>query len=63
VNVFKVFHLRDPMKLRVEVDFGNLFNRVIFCDPNQNWSSPAFGTVSTQCNTARSVQFAVRLDY
>jgi hypothetical protein len=63
VNVFKEFRLRDPMKLRFEVDFGNLFNRVLFCDPNQNWSSPAFGRVNTQCNQARSVQFAVRLDY
>ncbi|PYR89566.1 MAG: hypothetical protein DMF84_23965 [Acidobacteria bacterium] len=63
MNVFKEFRLRDPMKLRFEMDIGNLFNRVIFCDPNNNWSSPAFGTVSTQCNQARSVQFAVRLDY
>ena len=63
MNVFKEFRLRDPMKLRFEADFGNLFNRVLFCGPNTNWSSPAFGTVSTQCNQARSVQFAVRLDY
>jgi Carboxypeptidase regulatory-like domain/TonB dependent receptor len=63
LNVFKVFKLRDPMRLRFEVSFGNLFNRVVFCDPNQNWSSPAFGTVSTQCNTPRSTQLAVRLDF
>jgi len=63
VNVFKEFRLRDPMKARVEIDFGNLFNRTLFCNPNTNWSSPAFGTVNTQCNQARSVQFAFRLDY
>jgi hypothetical protein len=63
LNVFKEFRLRDPMKLRFEMDIGNLFNRTLFCDPNTNWSSPAFGTVNTQCNQARSVQFAVRLDY
>jgi hypothetical protein len=63
VNVFKEFRLREAMKLRFEMDIGNLFNRVIFCDPNTNWSSPAFGTVNTQCNQARSVQFAIRLDY
>jgi hypothetical protein len=63
VSVFKEFRLREAMKLRFEMDIGNLFNRVIFCDPNTNWSSPAFGTVNTQCNQARSVQFAIRLDY
>jgi Carboxypeptidase regulatory-like domain len=63
VNVFKEFQLRDPMKARFEIDIGNLFNRTLFCNPNTNWSSPAFGTVNTQCNQPRSVQFAVRLDY
>jgi hypothetical protein len=63
VNFFKEFRLRDPMKARFEIDVGNLFNRTLFCDPNTNWSSSAFGTVSTQCNQPRSVQFAVRLDY
>jgi hypothetical protein len=63
VNIFKEFRLRDPMKARFEIDIGNLFNRTLFCNPNTNFSSPAFGTVNTQCNQARSVQFAVRLDY
>ena len=63
VNVFKEFALRDPMKARFEIDFGNLFNRTLFCNPNTNWSSPAFGTVNTQCNQPRSIQFAVRLDF
>jgi hypothetical protein len=63
VNIFQEFRLRDPMKARFEIDIGNLFNRTLFCNPNTNWSSPAFGTVNTQCNQARSVQFAFRLDY
>ena len=63
LSIFKVFRLREPMRMRFDVQFGNLFNRVMFCDPNQNWSSPAFGTVNTQCNSPRSIQFAVRLDY
>jgi hypothetical protein len=63
INVFKEFLLRDPMKVRFQIDMGNLFNRTLFCDPNTNWSSPAFGTVNTQCNQPRSIQFAIRLDY
>ncbi|HEX2343663.1 MAG TPA: hypothetical protein VHI98_24545, partial [Vicinamibacterales bacterium] len=63
LNIFKVFRLREPMRLRFEYSIGNLFNRVVYCDPNQNWSSTAFGTVNTQCNTPRSQQIAVRLDF
>jgi Carboxypeptidase regulatory-like domain/TonB dependent receptor-like, beta-barrel len=63
INIFKVFRLRDPMRLRFEYQIGNLFNRTVFCDPNQNWSATAFGTVNTQCNTPRSQQVAVRLDF
>ena len=51
------------MRMRFEAQFGNIFNRTTFCDPNTNFSSPAFGTVNTQCNQARSVQFGLRFDY
>ena len=42
---------------------GNIFNRTTFCGPNTNFSSPAFGTVNTQCNqaTIRPVRLAARL--
>jgi hypothetical protein len=63
INIFKVFELGGTKRIRFETQFGNLFNRVLYCDPNTNWSSPAFGTVSTQCNTPRSIQFALRFDY
>jgi hypothetical protein len=58
-----VFSLTDTKKLRFEAQFGNIFDRIVYCDPNMNWSSPAFGTVSTQCNTPRSVQFGFRFDF
>jgi hypothetical protein len=63
INIFKEFRLGDEKKFRFEMDFGNLFNRTLFCDPNTNWSSPAFGTVNTQCNQPRSTQFAFRFDF
>jgi hypothetical protein len=49
--------------MRFSASVGNIFNRTTFCAPNQNFSSPAFGTVNTQCNQARSVQFGLRFDY
>jgi hypothetical protein len=63
LNVSKSFTLRREARLRLEAQVGNLFNRTRFCDPNTNWSSSAFGVISTQCNVARSVQFGVRIDY
>jgi hypothetical protein len=66
VNFFKVFALRNEMRLRFEAQVGNLFDRVRYCDPTGgalNWSSPAFGTVNTLCNTPRSIQFGFRFDF
>ncbi len=64
MNLFKVFPIRERLKLRFESEFGNIFNRVRFCDPNNtNWSAGSFGSVNTQCNQPRSIQFAVRFTF
>jgi hypothetical protein len=74
INLFKVFPIRERLRLRFESQFGNIFNRVRFCDPgggSLNWSAGAFagpgtgsfGQVSTQCNQPRSIQFAVRFTF
>jgi hypothetical protein len=64
INIFKVFPLQNDMKIRFQTSIGNLFNRTLFCDPgNTNWSSGSFGSVNTQCNQPRSVQFALRFDF
>jgi len=66
INIFKVFRLTDARSLRFEAQFGNIFDRIRYCDPggaSLNWSSPAFGTINTQCNTPRSIQFGFRFDF
>jgi len=71
VSLFKVFTLHERLKMRFESEFGNVFNRVRFCDPNTNWSAGqfagpgtgSFGQVSTQCNQPRSIQFALRFTF
>ena len=62
LNIFKAF-LMGGQKSADRALIGNLFNRVLFCDPNANWSQAAFGSVNTQCNQPRSVQLAVRFDF
>jgi hypothetical protein len=63
LTISKTFFLPRDMRIRFQVLAGNIFNRTTFCGPNADFSSPAFGTVNTQCNQARSVQFGLRLDY
>jgi hypothetical protein len=46
-----------------ETNIGNIFNRHLWCNPDTNWSDSTFGQVSSQCNTPRSVQFGLRLEF
>ena len=63
LTISKTFSLTADLNMRFAASVGNVFNRTTFCGPNTNFSSPAFGTVNTQCNQARSVQFGLRFDY
>ncbi len=63
LNLFKVFPIKERLNLRFEAQFGNVFNRTDFCDPNGFFGPATFGTVSTQCNQPRSIQFGLRLNY
>ena len=63
LNLFKVFPLKERLTMRFVAQFGNIFNRTVFCDPNTNFSAGSFGTVNTQCNQPRSIQFGLKLDY
>ena len=48
----------------VRAEFGNLFNRTLFCDPGTRTGAPAASARSvTQCNQPRSVQFALKFDF
>jgi len=63
INIFKVFPIKERFNLRFETQLGNIFNRTDFCDPNGFFGPASFGTVSTQCNQPRSIQFGLRLQY
>jgi hypothetical protein len=60
-------HKQIPFNERVhalfETNVGNLFNRHLWCNPDTNWSDPNFGQVSGQCNTPRSIQFGLRVEF
>ena len=63
MSLFKVFKLHEQLSMRFDAEFGNIFNRTDFCDPNRNFSAGSFGQVSTQCNQPRSIQFGLKFTY
>ncbi len=63
ISLFKETKIGERFRHRFEVQFGNVTNRTVFCEPNTNWSAGAFGQVGTQCNQPRSVQFGMKLEY
>ncbi|MBI1789653.1 MAG: carboxypeptidase regulatory-like domain-containing protein [Acidobacteria bacterium] len=63
ISLFKVTSINERFKWRLEAQAGNVTNRVIFCDPNTNFSAAQFGQTGTQCNQPRSIQFGMKLEY
>jgi hypothetical protein len=59
--LFKNFHPQEKLTLQVHAEAFNAFNRVQFGAPNQVLSSGQFGVNSTQANTPREIQLAMKL--
>jgi hypothetical protein len=60
-NVIRRFPISESVRFEVATQFINLFNSVQWDTPNMNIGSSGFGTVSTQINTPRWIQFQGRL--
>jgi hypothetical protein len=66
LSVFKKTQIRERLNLEFRTEFYNLFNRVQFNSPNLVATSAAnstFGVITSQRNTPRVLQFALRLRY
>jgi hypothetical protein len=59
----KNFHVYDKLTGKFSVEAFNLFNRAQFNAPDSNLADGAFGTVTSQKNLPRVLQFAVRFSY
>jgi hypothetical protein len=57
------FFRGERLRVRFEAQLGNIFNRVFWCLPETNFSSPDFGRVFSQCNIPRKIQFGLRVDF
>jgi hypothetical protein len=66
LSLIKDTHFTEQTYLRFHADAGNIFNRHYFCygqaaGNTTVWNTPAFGTVSSQCNIPRRLQLALEL--
>ena len=57
----KNFAFAEKRYLQFRFEAVNVINHVIFGALNTTPTSTAFGTISTQANSSRAIQFAARL--
>lgn len=60
-SLIRDIKLREKLDLQFRLDTFNTLNAVQFGNPDVNPSDPAYGTISSQANSPRSMQLAVRL--
>jgi hypothetical protein len=62
-SIHKMIPFTERVGALFETNIGNVFNRHLWCNPDTNWSSPTFGQVFGQCDTPRSIQFGLRVEF
>jgi hypothetical protein len=62
VSVFRIFPIRERMRLRIEAMAFNIFNTAVFSTPGTGLGSGSFGVVSSTF-PARQLQFAAKLTF
>ncbi|HYO82797.1 MAG TPA: TonB-dependent receptor, partial [Bryobacteraceae bacterium] len=62
-GLLKRFALSENARLTFRAEFFNAFNRVVFGGIQANRSNAAFGRVTSQANSPRQGQLALRLDF
>jgi hypothetical protein len=61
LSLIKDTRILEKLTLQFRAEAFNLTNTPIFAPPNTTFGSPAFGTVSSQANQPRVLQFALKL--
>ncbi len=61
VSLGKSFQISERFRLDFRAEAFNLFNRTVFGSPNTNLNSNSFGLVTSQSNSPRQMQLALKL--
>lgn len=60
-SAFKNFHASDKINVQFRVEAFNVLNQVVFGAPNTVLTSGQFGKISSQSNTPRQIQGALKI--
>jgi hypothetical protein len=63
LSMLKNFHITERMAMQFRFETFNTFNRCEFAAPNVSPTSSAFGTITAQANTPRSIQMGLKLRF
>ncbi|MEJ7608161.1 MAG: hypothetical protein WKF37_18325, partial [Bryobacteraceae bacterium] len=55
--------LGESTRVQFKAEFLNAFNRHVFASPNTTPTSPTFGLVTNTINSARNIQFTLRVNF
>lgn len=61
LSFFKNFHATERINVQFRAEAFNLLNQVVFGNPNMTLTSGQFGVISSQANTPREIQFALKI--
>jgi hypothetical protein len=61
ISLGKSFALTERFRLDFRAEAFNLFNRIVFSNPNTSLNSSSFGLVTGQANSGRQMQMALKL--
>jgi hypothetical protein len=62
-SIYKNFQVRERIRVQFRAEAFNLTNTPIFGAPNAVFGGPGFGVISTQVNSPRQMQVALRIDF
>lgn len=62
-SIFKEISTYERYKLQLRIESFNIFNRTQFGGPDTTVTDAAFGTISSQSNSPRQVQFGAKLSF
>ena len=63
LSMLKNFHITEKLYAQFRFEAFNAFNRTQFAAPNLTPTSQAFGTITSQANSPRSIQMGLKLKF
>jgi hypothetical protein len=63
LSLLKEFPIHDRLGLQFRLEAFNLLNKVQFGVPNTTFGSSTFGYITTQANSPRNIQVALKLTF